>query len=114
MKDLTSLKPLEQEAKDFLNEAIMKKDELSLFNSKTATLESRYSAGLKKFLFTSEADAARYCKAQMMKNLFGLIKTAKDRIKDVEQFRLKNFELLNHQWTEEQINNLARVEAESL
>ncbi len=58
--------------------------------------------------FTHESMAIRYCKAQMMKHLFSLIDGAKKSIKAVHDFRGKNIELLNHQWTEEQINILEK------
>jgi len=59
-------------------------------------------------LFTNEVDAIRYSKAQMMKVLFEKIEEAKKAIKNIKDFRLKNFELLNHSWTDKQINLLER------
>lgn len=59
-------------------------------------------------IFTHEPDAMRYAKAQMMKVLFGKIKSAKNYIEDVKKFRIEHAELLNHQWTIEEINKLEK------
>ena len=59
--------------------------------------------------FTSEVEAVRYCKAQMMKKLFSLIDSAKRSITAIHEYRKENFELLNHEWTEKQINLLERT-----
>lgn len=62
-----------------------------------------------KFLFfTTEVSAIRYCKAQLMKSLFKQIDNAKSAIKSVIEFKNQNFELLNHQWTFEEINKLEK------
>lgn len=57
-------------------------------------------------IFCNEVDAMRYCKAQMMKELFSKIKYAKDAVKAIHDFRAKHFELLNHNWTELQLQKL--------
>lgn len=67
---------------------------------------SRFNDGHKNYYFTSEADAIRFCKARLMKNLFNIIESAKRNIKSLREFRLEHWELLNHQWTETQINIL--------
>lgn len=70
---------------------------------------SRYSSHKSMYLyFTKETDAIRYCKAQMMKNLFILIDGAQRSIDAVKQFKVDNLELLNHTWTEEQIRKLEK------
>lgn len=58
--------------------------------------------------FVCEPDVMRYCKAQLMKTLFGHINSAKHAIEKVKRFRLDNHELLNHKWTAEQIDKLER------
>ena len=58
--------------------------------------------------FTTEVSAIRYCKAQLMKSLFGKINSVKAAIKDVVDFKKQHFELLNHQWTFEEINKLEK------
>lgn len=67
---------------------------------------SRYNDGSKTYYFTNECDAIRFCKARMMKNIFRLIKKAEECIADIKDFRNEHFELLNHKWTEQQINKL--------
>lgn len=69
---------------------------------------SRYGDGTKRFYFVNEADAIRFCKARMMKTLFGKINSAKAAINEVKKFREKHYELLNHQWTQAQINILEK------
>ena len=59
--------------------------------------------------FTSEYDAIRYCKAQMMKNLFNLIEDAKESIEKIKKFRSENYELLNHEWTDLKIRELEKA-----
>ena len=61
-------------------------------------------------LFTVKSEAIRYCKSRMMKDLFSLIDSAKKAINNVKEFRQNNYELLNHNWTEEQINILEKQE----
>jgi hypothetical protein len=58
--------------------------------------------------FSNEVDVIRYCKSQLMKVLFSKIEDAKNAINIVKDLRLNNFELLNHDWTENQINLLER------
>lgn len=65
-------------------------------------------ASTKYVYFTSEAEIKRYCKAQMMKTLFSMIEVVKVGIQSVKQFREENMELLNHEWTERQINKLEK------
>lgn len=71
--------------------------------------QDRYSYSESHYrIFANEVDAIRYCKAQMMKHLFFLIKGAKNGIEAVKNFRQENYELLNHSWTEEQIQKMER------
>lgn len=42
------------------------------------------------YYFTSKEDAVRYCKAQTVKELIGMIKTAKGYIERVRQYKLDN------------------------
>lgn len=58
------------------------------------------------FFFVNEADAIRLCKARMMKHLFAKIESAKRAIESVKDFRKEHWELLNHKWTDEQIQKL--------
>lgn len=58
--------------------------------------------------FVNETDAIRYAKSNLMKELFSKIEIAKKAIDDVKSFRYKNHELLNHDWTEMQINKLEK------
>jgi hypothetical protein len=69
---------------------------------------SRYSGGASTYYFVSEADAKRFCKARMMKYLFSLVEQAKKSIQDIKDFRIEHSELLNHEWTERQINKLEK------
>lgn len=62
------------------------------------------------YLFTTEVDAIRFCKAQMMKVLFAKIDEAQKAIKSIKDFRLSNYELLNHEWTD---NRIAQLEKEA-
>ncbi|HEY1044973.1 MAG TPA: hypothetical protein VGF79_00945 [Bacteroidia bacterium] len=76
-------------------------------NSGEVVIEySRYSDNKRVFYFVKESEAIRYCKAQMMKELFTKIKNAKSSIQSVKDFRNEHFELLNHDWTELQIQKL--------
>lgn len=77
--------------------------------SQAQTVEySRYSDDRRVIWFANETDAMRYCQAQMMKVLFSKIAGAKQAIKDIVDFRHENFQLLNHDWTDREINKLER------
>jgi hypothetical protein len=62
-----------------------------------------------RIYFCNQADAIRYAKAQLFKELNTKIQQAQEAIKQVVKFKYEHLELLNHQWTEEQINKLERV-----
>jgi len=71
------------------------------------TQEATHSyKGSNYFYFTHEPDVIRFCKARMMKNLFSKIDSAKNAINHVIKFREENHELLNHDWTDNEINKL--------
>lgn len=71
-------------------------------------LSENWNHNKARYLFTVETMAIRYCKAQMMKTLFSKIESVRDALKSVRDFRQEHFELLNHNWTEQQINILER------
>lgn len=58
------------------------------------------------YYFTIKTEAIRYAKTFLMKELFAKIKSAKDAINEIKEFRCNNYELLNHDWTEKQIRML--------
>lgn len=72
--------------------------------------QSGWSSNLYKhiFYFADEPSAIRFCKARVMKNIFHKIEVAKNAIQSVKDFRLENYDLLNHSWTEDQILKLER------
>lgn len=58
------------------------------------------------YYFTSKEDVIRYCKAQTVKTLIGMINKAKESIKEVREFKLKNYEILNKDWMEYELTLL--------
>lgn len=62
----------------------------------------------REIFFANKTDAIRYCKAQMMKELFNLVESAHKEIEKIKKFRLDNIQLLNHDWTDSQINKLEK------
>src|SRR6185369_16476600 len=62
----------------------------------------------RNIFFANEVDAIRYCKAQMMKELFKRIEMAKKAIDNIKALRLENFQLLNHEWTDSEIIKLEK------
>ncbi len=75
---------------------------------KEATKEviARYRSESSYVVFANKTDAMRYCKAQMMKELFRKIEAAKKDIEEIKEFRKEHYELLNHEWTENKIHEL--------
>lgn len=71
-------------------------------------VSSGYSTKYTYYYFTSEADAIRFCKTRLMKTLFNKIESAKREVEKIKAFKLEHLELLNHEWTEEQIDKLER------
>lgn len=57
-------------------------------------------------VFSNESDCKRYCKAQLMKELFSKIKEATEKVNEVKKFRFDNYQLLNHDYTDRVINQL--------
>lgn len=81
-------------------------DKIKRIDKPSFKMEANYYNNYRQYLFTQESDAIRYCKAQMMKTLFNTIEAAKKSIQSVYNLRNENYELLNHEWTEKQINLL--------
>lgn len=81
-------------------------NEIPRYNEAQKAIEGRYRNDRSFNIFTSLPDAQRFAKAQMMKNLFALIDSAKNKIEQIKEFRSQHFELLNHVWTEDKIQEL--------
>lgn len=60
------------------------------------------------YWFSNEIDAIRFAKAQLFKELHFKIKTAKKSIQAVKDFRKDNYDKLNLDWTDREINKLER------
>lgn len=61
-----------------------------------------------KVFFANECDAIRYCKAQGIKTIRGLIKEAESAIIKVKQYREARYDDLNTNWLEANINRLEK------
>lgn len=75
------------------------------FDKPSAELPKNYYNN-HRYATVDKSKAIRFCKAQLMKELNLLISAAKKSISEVSKFKLEHFELLNHDWTEKQINIL--------
>lgn len=81
-------------------------DKVERLEVKAVKWESYYNK--RRYLFTMESDAIRYCRAQLFKVLQSRIKTVKNAMSEVYKLREENFDRLNHDWTDRQINILER------
>lgn len=68
----------------------------------------------KEYIFTNKSDAIQYAKSNVMRELQMLINKANESLDKVEEFRIKHWEELNHDFLDPQIRKLQRRERESL
>ena len=68
----------------------------------------------KHLIFADESDCIRYVKAQGMKTLRSLIKSAKNKIDEVKKYRVEHFSDLNKNWLDEEISILEFHEKNTL
>ena len=57
---------------------------------------------------TNESQIVRYCKSQLMKDMNSKILDVHNKLKKVQEFKLKNWDLLNNQYTETAIMELEK------
>ena len=70
--------------------------------------EKTYAAKDGFVYFTSITDAERYRKRHGIRNLLNLIQGAKNAVEAVKAFRKENFDDLNKNWLENEINKLEK------
>ena len=69
--------------------------------------KEKNSHGSREIFFANEVQAMRYCKAQKVKLIRSLIKSAWDKVEQIKKFREDNYEQLNIDWVE---SNLIKLE----
>lgn len=89
------------------------KRKVSVLNRRWAKQEWPYGRE-KEYIFVKESDAIQYSKSVMMNRLQSLINKANESLDKVEEFRIKHWEELNHDFLDPQIRKLQRRERESL
>ena len=60
------------------------------------------------YYFTSKEDVINYCKRQSVKILIDMIRKAKESIKEIRDFKLENYDILNKDWMEYEITLLEK------
>lgn len=57
-------------------------------------------------IFANESECIRYCKAQLIKEVYRRISKVKEAIDSIKQLRKDNYDRLNYEWLEDQIIKL--------